>query len=195
MDRDKSWNMKDLEKPEEKALFGLAVFTKHHVHNSRAMPNAAILNSLLHLPFNGGRLVRRSLCCPPRRRRRRRRGKAPTRITSNLYGIIIVVQSMSDSLSLTVKFEGPWFTTQLSISLTIGVFSFFIFSYCRTRWPLLFAPRTKLKGLTASSFLISSSLTTTQVSHLMRLMLIRLSLAGSCPPSELRNSQCFRLLA
>lgn len=24
--------------------------------------------------------------------------------------------------------------------------SLFIFSYCRTRWPLLFAPRTKLKG-------------------------------------------------
>ncbi|KAF9004659.1 hypothetical protein BDQ17DRAFT_1399513 [Cyathus striatus] len=44
------------------------------------------------------------------------------------------------------KFEGPWFTTQLTISATIGFLSFFLFSYCRTRWPLLFAPRTKLKG-------------------------------------------------
>ncbi|KAF8154629.1 hypothetical protein B0H34DRAFT_752640 [Crassisporium funariophilum] len=46
----------------------------------------------------------------------------------------------------TLKFEGPWFTTQLTISATIGVTSFLLFSYCRTRWPLLFAPRTKLKG-------------------------------------------------
>ncbi|KXN82921.1 hypothetical protein AN958_02004 [Leucoagaricus sp. SymC.cos] len=44
------------------------------------------------------------------------------------------------------KFEGPWFTTQLTISATIGIISFLLFSYCRTRWPLLFAPRTKLKG-------------------------------------------------
>lgn len=44
------------------------------------------------------------------------------------------------------KFEGPWFTTQLFLSSTIGVTSFLLFSYCRTRWPLLFAPRTKLKG-------------------------------------------------
>ncbi|KAJ6551627.1 hypothetical protein B0H19DRAFT_1158348 [Mycena capillaripes] len=46
----------------------------------------------------------------------------------------------------TVKFEGPWFTTQLVLSTSIGLFSFLVFSYCRTRWPLLFAPRTKLKG-------------------------------------------------
>jgi len=46
----------------------------------------------------------------------------------------------------TEKFEGPWFTTQLLISATIGIISFLIFSYGRTRWPLLFAPRTKLKG-------------------------------------------------
>ncbi|KAJ3503140.1 hypothetical protein NLJ89_g8565 [Agrocybe chaxingu] len=46
----------------------------------------------------------------------------------------------------TFTFEGPWFTTQLTISATVGVFSFFVFSYCRTRYPLLFAPRTKLKG-------------------------------------------------
>ncbi|KAF7331657.1 hypothetical protein MKEN_00045400 [Mycena kentingensis (nom. inval.)] len=44
------------------------------------------------------------------------------------------------------RFEGPWFTTQLILSGGIGMFSFLVFSYCRTRWPLLFAPRTKLKG-------------------------------------------------
>ncbi|OBZ76812.1 Calcium permeable stress-gated cation channel 1 [Grifola frondosa] len=44
------------------------------------------------------------------------------------------------------KFEGPWFETQLVLSTAIGLTSFLVFSYCRTRWPLLFAPRTKLKG-------------------------------------------------
>ncbi|KAG5736119.1 hypothetical protein E4T56_gene6267 [Termitomyces sp. T112] len=44
------------------------------------------------------------------------------------------------------KFEGPWFTTQLTISVTIGIISFIVFSYSRMRWPLVFAPRTKLKG-------------------------------------------------
>ncbi|TDL20250.1 DUF221-domain-containing protein [Rickenella mellea] len=46
----------------------------------------------------------------------------------------------------TRKFDGPWFQTQLFLSFAIGSASFLIFSYCRTRWPLLFAPRTKLKG-------------------------------------------------
>ncbi|KAH7918403.1 DUF221-domain-containing protein [Leucogyrophana mollusca] len=46
----------------------------------------------------------------------------------------------------TYKFEGPWFTTQILLSSTIGIVSFLLFSYCRSRWPLLFAPRTKLKG-------------------------------------------------
>ncbi|KAI0730386.1 late exocytosis, associated with Golgi transport-domain-containing protein [Fomitopsis betulina] len=46
----------------------------------------------------------------------------------------------------TLKFEGPWFVTQITLSISIGLLSFLIFSYCRTRWPLLFAPRTKLKG-------------------------------------------------
>ncbi|KAJ1305006.1 hypothetical protein OPQ81_000049 [Rhizoctonia solani] len=46
----------------------------------------------------------------------------------------------------TQKFEGQWFTTQLTLSLGIGLGSFLIFSLCRNRWPILFAPRTKLKG-------------------------------------------------
>ncbi|KAH7890363.1 hypothetical protein F5I97DRAFT_16920 [Phlebopus sp. FC_14] len=46
----------------------------------------------------------------------------------------------------TYKFEGPWFTTQLLLSSIIGTVAFLLFSYCRSRWPVLFAPRTKLKG-------------------------------------------------
>ncbi|KAG8221618.1 hypothetical protein J3R82DRAFT_1895 [Butyriboletus roseoflavus] len=46
----------------------------------------------------------------------------------------------------TYKFEGPWFTTQILLASSIGFVSFSLFSYCRPRWPLLFAPRTKLKG-------------------------------------------------
>ncbi|KAL4242434.1 hypothetical protein ABKN59_011821 [Abortiporus biennis] len=46
----------------------------------------------------------------------------------------------------TKKFEGPWFSTQLTLSAGIGIISFLVFSYCRTRWPLLFAPRTVLKA-------------------------------------------------
>ncbi|KAI6038575.1 hypothetical protein EDC04DRAFT_2694215 [Pisolithus marmoratus] len=44
------------------------------------------------------------------------------------------------------KFEGPWFTTQLLLSSSIGLVSFLVFSYFRSRWPLVFASRTKLKG-------------------------------------------------
>lgn len=53
---------------------------------------------------------------------------------------------MHISLRPKEKFEGPWFTTQLMISASIGITSFLLFSYCRARWPLSFAPRTKLKG-------------------------------------------------
>ncbi|KAG0698644.1 hypothetical protein DFH29DRAFT_810066 [Suillus ampliporus] len=45
----------------------------------------------------------------------------------------------------TYKFEGPWFTTQILLASTIGLLSFLTFSYCRPRWPLIFAPRTMLK--------------------------------------------------
>lgn len=44
------------------------------------------------------------------------------------------------------KFNGPWLETQLTMACAIGLFSFLVFSYCRTRIPVLFAPRTKLKG-------------------------------------------------
>jgi len=48
--------------------------------------------------------------------------------------------------SLAVKYAGPWFQTQLTLSSTIGLISFLLFTYARTRWLVLFAPRTKLKG-------------------------------------------------
>ena len=60
------------------------------------------------------------------------------------------VSKFADYMS-SDKFTGPWFTTQLMLSATIGVTSFLLFSYCRTRWPLLFAPRTKLKGVIIST--------------------------------------------
>ena len=64
-----------------------------------------------------------------------------------MYALVGHLQSHSILLTrFSVKFEGPWFTTQASLSTVIGVTSFLIFCYCRTRWPLLFAPRTKLKG-------------------------------------------------
>lgn len=48
--------------------------------------------------------------------------------------------------TFTGKFSGPWLETQLTMACAIGLFSFLVFSYCRTRMPVLFAPRTKLKG-------------------------------------------------
>ncbi|SPO26806.1 uncharacterized protein UTRI_04119_B [Ustilago trichophora] len=43
-------------------------------------------------------------------------------------------------------FEGPWFSQQVSLSVFIGLASFFIFVIVRRRNAALFAPRTKLKG-------------------------------------------------
>lgn len=42
--------------------------------------------------------------------------------------------------------SGPWFSTQLGLSLAIGVSSFFLFCFLRTRWPVAYMPRTRLKG-------------------------------------------------
>ncbi|EJD35911.1 DUF221-domain-containing protein [Auricularia subglabra TFB-10046 SS5] len=44
------------------------------------------------------------------------------------------------------RFEGPWFEMQLALSLSLGLISFLLFTFCRRRWPILFSPRTKLKG-------------------------------------------------
>jgi len=68
---------------------------------------------------------------------------APHRCVRDIGDFVIGKLDLTNS---TEKFEGPWFTTQLTISLSVGLTSFFLFSYCRTRWPLIFAPRTKLKG-------------------------------------------------
>ena len=43
-------------------------------------------------------------------------------------------------------FQGPWFSQQLSLSIFIGLASFFIFAVVRRRNAAIFAPRTKLKG-------------------------------------------------
>lgn len=46
------------------------------------------------------------------------------------------------------RFDGPWLQQQLGLSISIGLFCFFLFSFIRRRSPALFAPRTKLKGFT-----------------------------------------------
>jgi hypothetical protein len=71
-------------------------------------------------------------------------GSPPT-CTPSLICLSLSCRSYCSFLS-PVKYEGPWLSTQIMISASIGMTSLFIFSYCRTRWPLLFAPRTKLKG-------------------------------------------------
>ncbi|WVW78588.1 hypothetical protein I302_100544 [Kwoniella bestiolae CBS 10118] len=45
----------------------------------------------------------------------------------------------------TQKFDGPWFSTQLTLSLAIGLTSFFTFCFLRTRWDVVYMGRTKLK--------------------------------------------------
>lgn len=70
-------------------------------------------------------------------------GTPPTRTFTNQN---IDFHYNSYLLHYSGKFEGPWFLTQLYLSTGIGLVSFLLFSYARTRWPLLFASRTKLKG-------------------------------------------------
>ena len=96
----------------------------------------------------------------------------------------------------TEKFEGPWFTTQLTLSATIGIFSFLVFSYCRTRWPLLFAPRTKLKGSSQcnTSECGAYCKSVIQVSLRMKLTRTRPFLDGLCRLSGRPSLLFFRLL-
>ncbi|KAH8093801.1 hypothetical protein BXZ70DRAFT_949239 [Cristinia sonorae] len=82
----------------------------------------------------------------------------------------------------TRKFEGPWFTTQLTLSLGIGFLSFLIFSYSRTRWPLLFAPRTVLKAFSPHEAHVHSAflgwvLPTIRISELAVLQIVGLDAA------------------
>ncbi|WVR04534.1 hypothetical protein IAU60_001541 [Kwoniella sp. DSM 27419] len=51
----------------------------------------------------------------------------------------------------TQKFEGPWFSTQITLSLLIGVTSFFTFCFLRTRWEVVYMGRTKLKDFSPSA--------------------------------------------
>ncbi|KIJ64119.1 hypothetical protein HYDPIDRAFT_112659 [Hydnomerulius pinastri MD-312] len=82
----------------------------------------------------------------------------------------------------TYKFEGPWFTTQILLSTSIGLTSFLLFSYCRSRWPLLFAPRTKLKGFSpheahAHSALFGWIMPTLRISEFTVLQIVGLDAA------------------
>ncbi|WVQ74072.1 hypothetical protein IAR50_003655 [Cryptococcus sp. DSM 104548] len=45
----------------------------------------------------------------------------------------------------TQTFSGPWFSTQLTLSLSIGLTSFLLFCFLRTRWDVVYMGRTKLK--------------------------------------------------
>ena len=120
---------------------------------------------------------------------------SPPRSTS---GHPLACEHNLSSVLFTVKFEGPWFLTQITLSATVGVASFLIFSYCRTRWPLLFAPRTKLKG--ASRFSATSPRTKLlirsmhQASPLMKRTLTKPFSDGFSPLSERQSSRCCRLL-
>ncbi|THH27471.1 hypothetical protein EUX98_g6719 [Antrodiella citrinella] len=82
----------------------------------------------------------------------------------------------------TRKFEGPWFTTQLTLSAAIGFTSFLIFSYSRTRWPLVFAPRTVLKAFSPSEAHVHADflgwvLPTIRISELAVLQIVGLDAA------------------
>ncbi|WOO82803.1 Calcium permeable stress-gated cation channel 1 [Vanrija pseudolonga] len=49
-------------------------------------------------------------------------------------------------LNHEAKFADGWFSTQLLLSLSIGVPSFLLFCFLRTRWQLVYMPRTRLKA-------------------------------------------------
>lgn len=83
--------------------------------------------------------------------------------------------------------RGPWFSTQLILSLTVGLGSFLIFCWLRRKegCKVLYAPRTMLKG--ADRFLSLFRLTVAdlfvaavQVSRHTRCMTTSRSSAGSC---------------
>ncbi|KAN0065182.1 hypothetical protein ACQY0O_001679 [Thecaphora frezii] len=64
---------------------------------------------------------------------------------------LFALQPFDDSdggISLPNKrsFQGPWFSQQVTLSLSIGIASFLAFNFLRTKNIALFAPRTKLKG-------------------------------------------------
>jgi hypothetical protein len=58
----------------------------------------------------------------------------------------------TDSITeyVLIRSSGPWFSTQLTLSLAIGLTSFFVFCFLRTRWEVVYMGRTKLKGALSS---------------------------------------------
>lgn len=51
----------------------------------------------------------------------------------------------------TGQFTGPWFSTQLTLSLTLGLSSFLLFCVLRTRWDVVYMGRTKLQDFSPST--------------------------------------------
>ncbi|GMK59469.1 hypothetical protein CspeluHIS016_0800750 [Cutaneotrichosporon spelunceum] len=49
------------------------------------------------------------------------------------------------------EYSGPWLQTQLTLSLGIGFTSFLVFCFLRTRWQLVYMPRTKLKDFSPAA--------------------------------------------
>ncbi|BEI86180.1 hypothetical protein CcaverHIS002_0604670 [Cutaneotrichosporon cavernicola] len=48
-------------------------------------------------------------------------------------------------------YSGPWLQTQLMLSLGVGLTSFLVFSFLRTRWQLVYMPRTKLQDFSPAA--------------------------------------------
>lgn len=96
------------------------------------------------------------------------------------------------------KFEGPWFTTQFVLAGSLGLISFFLFSYCRTRYPVMFAPRTKLKGVydprRRNSEVLHWHWLSGQVSRRMKLTHTRHFSVGYCQQFEHRNIRSYKSL-
>jgi hypothetical protein len=78
--------------------------------------------------------------------------------------------------------------------MIIGLFSFLVFSYCRMRWPLSFAPRTKLKGETPHHVRKLLFISSFQVSPLTKPTRIKHFLGGYCLRYELQNLQSSKSL-
>ena len=93
------------------------------------------------------------------------------------YGLSLVMVTPRRAVSIsstpalaTPASLGPWFSTQLTLSLAIGLTAFFLFCFLRTRWEIVYMGRTKLKGelLLQPSALLSALLHyPTPFSHLL----------------------------
>lgn len=60
----------------------------------------------------------------------------------------ILLNQLDLSLTPCDSRRGPWFSTQLTLSVSVGLLSFIVFCCARRveRWKVLYSPRTLLKG-------------------------------------------------